>query len=185
MLIATKHIGEGSSAIEGESPPISSKTIPAAVEASLKRLQTDVIDLYQLHWPNRGSYMFRQNWTYDPSGRDRAAVIQDLEDCLGALQDMVDQGKIRSWGMSNESAWGLAQLLKLSDEGKGPRVASVQNEYSLMCRLYDTDLAEVGTMEDVVLLAFSPLATGYLTGKYEKGVPKGSRMDLVPNLPVR
>ena len=182
IIIATKHIGKGSSAIVGGSPMISSATIPGAVEASLGRLQTDVIDLYQLHWPNRVSYMFRSNWRYDPSGLDRASVIQDMADCLGAMDDMVTQGKIRTWGMSNESAWGMAALLGLAEAGAGPRVCALQNEYSLLCRLYDTDLAELSVLEDVVLLAFSPLAAGYLTGKYQDGIPSGSRMEFGPNM---
>jgi aryl-alcohol dehydrogenase-like predicted oxidoreductase len=163
--------------------PISSRTIPETVEGSLRRLQTDYIDLYQFHWPNRGSYMFRQNWTYDPSGLDRAAVIADMEDCLGALQREVDKGNIRHFGLSNESAWGTAQWLRLAEERGWPRVATMQNEYSLLCRLYDTDMAELGVAEDVGLIAFSPLAAGLLTGKYQGGqVPEGSRMSLNPEM---
>ena len=177
VIIATKHIGSGSSVVAGGSPPISAETIPAAVEGSLRRLQTDVIDLYQLHWPNRGSYMFRQNWTFDPSRQDTGATLQNLADCMGALKDMVDQGKIRSFGLSNESAWGTMKWIQAAEDIGGPRVCAVQNEYSLLCRLYDTDMAEVGVHEDVVLLAFSPLGTGYLTGQYQDGsVPAGSRM---------
>ncbi|OIQ29804.1 MAG: aldo/keto reductase [Alphaproteobacteria bacterium MedPE-SWcel] len=178
-ILATKHSGEGSVARDGA--PISSATIAATIEASLKRLRTDYIDLYQFHWPNRGSYMFRKNWTYDPtsSTQSRADVIADMEDCLGALQREVDRGTIRAFGLSNESAWGTAQWLRLSDAGKGPRVASIQNEYSFLCRLYDTDLAELSHYEDVGLLSFSPLAAGYLTGKYQNGaVPEGSRKSL-------
>ncbi len=182
VVIATKHSGEGLMAVrDGEA--ISSKTIAATIEGSLKRLQTDYIDLYQFHWPNRGSYMFRKNWTYDPTGHNRADVIADMEDCLGALQSQVDKGNIRAFGLSNESAWGTAQWLRLAEAGKGPRVASIQNEYSLLCRMYDTDLAELSAYEDVGLLAFSPLGTGLLTGKYQNGaVPEGSRKALVPAL---
>lgn len=181
-ILATKHSGEGMQHAR-DGAPISSKTIPQAIEGSLKRLQTDHIDLYQFHWPNRGSYQFRKNWTYDSSGIDRAAVIADMEDCLGALQREVERGTIRHFGLSNESAWGTAQWLRLSDEGKGPRVASVQNEYSLLCRLYDTDMAELSVAEDVGLLAFSPLATGLLSGKYQgDAMPDGSRMTLNPEL---
>lgn len=178
-ILATKHSGEGSVARDGA--PITAQTIEATVEASLRRLKTDYIDLYQFHWPNRGSYMFRKNWTYDPtaSSYDRAQVIADMEDCLGALQAQVDKGNIRAFGLSNESAWGTAQWLRLADQGKGPRVASIQNEYSLLCRLYDTDLAELSHYEDVGLLSFSPLAAGYLTGKYQGGaVPAGSRKSI-------
>ena len=182
VILATKHSGEGQKMVRNGAP-ISSKTIPETVEGSLRRLQTDYIDLYQFHWPNRGSYMFRKNWTFDPSGQDRAETIAHMEDALEALQKQVDKGNIRHFGLSNESAWGTAQWLRLSEEHGLPRVASVQNEYSLMCRLYDTDMAELSVNEDVGLLAFSPLAAGMLTGKYQNGaIPPGSRMALVPNM---
>lgn len=178
-ILATKHSGEGSFARDGA--PISSKTIRETVEAGLKRLKTDYIDLYQFHWPNRGSYMFRKNWRYDPaqSGWTRAQVIADMEDCLGALQEEVQRGTIRAFGLSNESAWGTQMWLEAAERVGGPRVASIQNEYSLLCRLADTDLAEMMIYEDVGLLPFSPLGAGFLTGKYQGGaVPEGSRMSL-------
>ena len=178
VVLATKHSGAGLK-IWRDGAPISSQTIPEAIEGSLKRLKTDHIDLYQFHWPNRGSYMFRQNWTYDPSGQNKAETLAHMEDALEALQKEVDKGRIRAFGLSNESAWGTAQWLRISEDKGLPRVASVQNEYSLMCRMYDTDLAELSVNENVGLMAFSPLATGYLTGKYRDGaVPKGSRMDI-------
>ncbi len=182
VILATKHSGAGFKGAR-DGAPISAKTIPEAVEGSLKRLQTDVIDLYQFHWPNRGSYMFRQNWDYDPSSQNRADTIAHMEETLGALQREVEKGRIRAFGLSNESAWGTAQWLRIAEEKGGPRVASIQNEYSLMCRLYDTDLAELSVNEDVGLLAFSPLAAGFLTGKYQNGqIPAGSRMSIVDNL---
>ena len=182
MVLATKHSGEGMGHVR-DGAPITAATIPDAVEGSLRRLQTDYIDLYQFHWPNRGSYMFRKNWVYDPSGQDPAAVRQNMEDCLGALQAEVDRGTIRAFGLSNESAWGTGQWLAATDRVGGPRVASMQNEYSLMCRLYDTDMAEMSVYEDVGLLAFSPLAAGLLSGKYQGGaVPDGSRMSLSPEM---
>ncbi len=181
-VLATKHSGEGF--VHARSgAPISKETIPEAVEGSLRRLQTDCIDLYQFHWPNRGSYMFRQNWNFAPSGHDRDEVVAEMQESLVALQAQVDKGNIRAFGLSNESAWGTAQWLRASDEVGGPRVASIQNEYSLLCRLFDTDLAELCMYEDVSLLAFSPLAAGFLTGKYQGGaVPEGSRMSLVPQM---
>jgi aryl-alcohol dehydrogenase-like predicted oxidoreductase len=181
-ILATKHSGEGLAAVrDGE--PISSKTIAPTIEGSLKRLKTDYIDLYQFHWPNRGSYMFRKNWTYDPSGQNREETLANMEDCHEALQAQVDKGNIRAFGLSNESAWGTAQWLRLSEEKGYPRVASIQNEYSLLCRMYDTDLAELSVNEDVGLMAFSPLGTGLLTGKYQNGsVPEGSRKTLNPEL---
>lgn len=182
VILATKHSGAGLKHVR-DGAPITGNSIPEVVEGSLRRLKTDYIDLYQFHWPNRGSYMFRQNWTYDPSGQDPAAVRQNMDDCLGALQREVDRGTIRAFGLSNESAWGTGQWLAASERAGGPRVASMQNEYSLLCRLYDTDMAEMSVNEDVGLLAFSPLAAGLLTGKYQGGaVPAASRMSLNPDM---
>ena len=182
VVLATKHSGAGFRHARGGTP-ISAETIPRAVEGSLRRLRTDHIDLYQFHWPNRGSYMFRQNWQYDPSGQDRAATLAHMEEALGALQREVERGRIRAFGLSNESAWGTAQWLRLAEAGYGPRAASIQNEYSLMCRLFDTDLAELSVNEEVGLLAFSPLAAGLLTGKYQGGaMPDGSRMAITGDL---
>ncbi|MBJ6370465.1 aldo/keto reductase [Sedimentitalea arenosa] len=181
-LLATKHSGEGLAAVR-DGAPITAETIPGTVEGSLRRLQTDYIDLYQFHWPNRGSYMFRKNWTFDPTGQDRAATLANMEECLEALQAQVDKGNIRHFGLSNESAWGTAQWLRLAEDRGWPRVVSIQNEYSLLCRLYDTDLAELSVNEEVGLLAFSPLGTGLLSGKYQNGaVPDGSRKSLNPGL---
>ena len=181
-ILATKHSGEGLAAVrDGEA--ITSKTIASTIEGSLKRLKTDYIDLYQFHWPNRGSYMFRKNWSFDPSSQNREETLDNMRDCLEALQAQVDRGTIRAFGLSNESAWGTAQWLRLAEEGVGPRVASIQNEYSLLCRMYDTDLAELSVNEDVGLLAFSPLGTGLLTGKYQGGaIPDGSRKAINPEL---
>ncbi|MDA1154523.1 MAG: aldo/keto reductase [Proteobacteria bacterium] len=156
--------------------------IRQAVDASLRRLQTDVIDLYQMHWPERGSYAFRQNWTYDPSGQDRQQTMDHMLDVLSALDDCVTAGKIRAIGMSNESAWGMTKWIDQATTAGLPRMVSVQNEYSLLSRLYDTDLAEMAVNEDVTLLAFSPLACGLLTGKYQYEVPAGSRLSINGNL---
>ena len=177
VVLASKISGEGAAAREGE--PITSDSIRRAVDASLKRLQTDYIDLYQFHWPNRGSYMFRKNWGFDPSGQNRAEVIANMEDCMGALQDEVKRGTIRSFGLSNESAWGLTRWATVAERTGGPRPVSVQNEYSLLCRLADTDLAETCHNEDIGLLSFSPLAAGLLTGKYQNdSIPDKSRMSI-------
>ncbi|MEM6635344.1 MAG: aldo/keto reductase [Pseudomonadota bacterium] len=177
-ILATKHSGEGLSAVR-DGAPISSKTIPETIEGSLRRLKTDVIDLYQFHWPNRGSYMFRKNWAFDPSGQDQAETLAHIEDALECLQRMVDAGKIRWFGLSNESAWGTSQWLRVSEDRSWPRVQTMQNEYSLLCRLYDTDMSELSVNENVGLIAFSPLATGYLTGKYKDGaLPAGSRKSI-------
>ncbi|MEM9579963.1 MAG: aldo/keto reductase [Pseudomonadota bacterium] len=183
VTIATKHSGNGWAHIRNRDG-ISAASIPGAIDASLTRLQTDYIDLYQFHWPNRGSYAFRQNWDFRPQEKQNTEdTLQHMADALGALQRVVDAGKIRAFGLSNESAWGTAQWLRLAETEGGPRVASVQNEYSLLHRLYDTDMAELSHHEDVGLLAFSPLAAGLLTGKYQDGaVPEGSRKSLVPEL---
>ncbi|OAN78309.1 aldo/keto reductase [Sulfitobacter sp. EhC04] len=178
VVLATKHSGEGMAHVR-DGAPISAATIPQAIEGSLRRLQTDYIDLYQFHWPNRGSYMFRKNWGFDPSGQNRADTIAHMEDALGALQDEVKRGTIRAFGLSNESAWGMAQWASVAERVGGPRPVSVQNEYSLLCRLADTDVAEACINEEIDLFAFSPLAAGLLTGKYQVGaVPEGSRMSL-------
>ncbi|KIN73229.1 aldo/keto reductase [Sulfitobacter guttiformis] len=178
MVLATKHSGNGIEYVR-EGKDFTAESIPLALEGSLKRLKTDYVDLYQFHWPNRGSYMFRKNWTFDPSSQNRAETIQNIEDCLGALQIEVDKGRIRAFGMSNDSAWGLTQWANAAERVGGPRIATVQNEYSLMCRLADTDVAEVCHNEDIGMLSFSPLAAGLLTGKYQRGeVPEGSRMSL-------
>ncbi|MCY4335220.1 MAG: aldo/keto reductase [Litoreibacter sp.] len=181
VVLATKCAGAGNYIRDGEE--ISGRVIHEAIDGSLKRLKTDYIDLYQLHWPNRGSYMFRQNWTYDPSKQDKAKTRTHMEDVLGALQKEVERGRIRAFGLSNESAWGTCQWLDVAEKMGGPRVETIQNEYSLMCRMYDTDLGELGHNEQITLLAFSPLATGLLTGKYQGGaVPEGSRASIGPTL---
>ncbi len=177
--IATKHSGEGAHARAGA--PITAETIPDAVEGSLKRLQSEVIDLYQFHWPNRGSFQFRKNWTYRPEGQ-RAEILQNMADCVGALEREVERGRIRTFGLSNESTWGMDQWLRLTEDGPARPVA-IQNEYSLLARQADTDLTEMMVHEGVTMLAFSPLATGLITGKYQNGaVPEGSRKSINPGL---
>ena len=181
-ILATKHSGEGLKHVR-DGAPISGVTIEKTIEGSLKRLQTDYIDLYQFHWPNRGSYMFRKNWNYDPSPQNKQKTIDNMLECLKALEVQVQKGNIRHFGLSNESAWGTAQWLRLSETNSLPRVQTIQNEYSLLCRLYDTDLAELSLNEDVGLLAFSALAAGLLTGKYQNNkVPVGSRKSISPEL---
>lgn len=181
-VVATKHSGEGMMHVRGGAP-ITPDTIPAAVEGSLRRLKIDCIDLYQFHWPNRGSYHFRKNWRYDPSGQDRAETLAHMEDALGALAREVERGTIRAFGLSNETAWGTAQWLRVAEAAGGPRAASIQNEYSLLARMADTDLAELCVNEEVGFLPFSPLAAGLLTGKYQGGAsPPGSRRSHVENL---
>ena len=181
LVIATKVSGNNPGWVR-DGKGYDGAVIRETVDASLHRLQTDVIDLYQMHWPERGSYMFRQNWTFDPSGQDRQQTMDHMLDVLEALGDCVKAGKIRAIGMSNESAWGMTKWIDQAAAAGLPRMVSVQNEYSLMCRLYDTDMAEMAVNEDVTLLAFSPLACGLLTGKYQDAVPSGSRLSINGNL---
>ena len=153
------------------------------VDNSLARLRTDCIDLYQLHWPVRGSYHFRQNWDYDTSGQTRAETVVHMLDVLHAMQEVIDAGKVRHFGLSNETAWGTMMWLRLAEDHGLPRVVSVQNEYSLLCRLYDTDMAEVSVNEDVGLLACTPQVAGMLSGKYAPDItPSGTRRARTPDL---
>ena len=177
-VIATKAAAEGGKARGGE--PLTSDSVRRACEASLRRLQTDYIDIYQFHWPDRGSYHFRQNWRFNPEKQPDARAIRDnMLSVMGTLQDLVTEGKIRAFGLSNDSAWGTMEWLRAARDTGGPRVSTMQNEYSLICRLYDTDMAELGHHEDVTLIAFSPLGAGYLSGKYADGVvPEGSRLGM-------
>jgi aryl-alcohol dehydrogenase-like predicted oxidoreductase len=175
-VIATKHTGRSDTVRKGKG--IGPDTVRDTLEGSLRRLRTDYIDLYQFHWPNRAHYHFRRNWHFDPSEQPPAAETLDaFAATMEVLRELVKEGKIRAFGLSNETAWGTIRWLEAAAATGGPRVATIQNEYSLMCRHYDTDLAEVGYQEDVTLLAFSPLAVGLLTGKYADGAkPSGSRI---------
>ncbi len=182
-VLATKISGEGLPYTRGGAR-VTGATLTSTLEESLARLQTDYIDLYQIHWPNRGSFHFRRYWHYDPTGRDSAETVRaEMVDILEAAQKLIDAGKLRAIGLSNESAWGMAQWARVAEDHGLPRMASIQNEYSLMCRIFDTDCAEASINEDIGLLSYSPLATGLLTGKYRGGViPKGSRLDLNKDL---
>ncbi len=138
------------------------KNIVAALDASLKRLQTDFVDLYQLHWPDRdvnnfGQLGYQHNFEESPI---------PLEDTLEVLQDLVQAGKIRFIGVSNETPWGVMTLLKLAQQHGWPRIHSIQNPYSLLNRSFEVGLSEVAIREQVGLLAYSPLGFGVLTGKY-------------------
>ncbi len=180
-VLATKVTGPSSNVRkEGYDGTIIRQT----VEDSLRRLQTDYIDIYQLHFPQRGSYHFRQIWGYDPSGQSKAETEAHMRDVLATMKDLVAQGKVRHFGLSNETAWGTATWLRLAREMGAPEVVSIQNEYSLLCRYFDSDLAELCVNEDVGLLAYSPLATGLLSGKYKGGsvTPEGSRRSVNDSL---
>ena len=164
IVLATKVAGPGRHMpwIRGGALDYTRENIRAALEASLRRLQTDYVDLYQLHWPARNQPMFGQ-WQYDP-GKERDCVSIRCQ--LEALAELVQEGKVRAIGLSNEHPWGVMQFIRLAEEYGLPRVASIQNAYHLLNRTYEVGLAEVCHREQVGLLAYSPLAFGHLTGKY-------------------
>lgn len=175
VVLATKVAGAGRPYIRGGAP-ITAQAIKDAVDASLERLKTDYIDLYQIHWPNRGHFHFRGAWTYNPFNQDKTQTLAEIEEKLEALDACVKAGKIRAIGLSNETTWGTQKFLTLAEQKGLPRVATIQNEYSLLYRHFDLDLAELSHHEDVGLLAYSPLAGGILSGKYLSGEkPAGSR----------
>jgi len=151
------------------------RSVIEACDASLRRLGTDYIDLYQLHWPSRSTNYFGV-LRYRPAKEDNYV---SLEETLSAMKELVDAGKVRAVGLSNETAWGAMHALKLSETIGLPRVASVQNPYNFLNRSYEIGLAELADKENCGLLAYSPLASGYLTGKYCGGVvPENSRFGL-------
>ena len=185
VVIATKVTGKGPKWIH-RGIPINAEKINAAIDQSLARLQTDYIDLYQLHWANRNSYHFRQSWQYDPTHQDTEKVQANMLEVLETLQKLINAGKIRHVGLSNETCWGTSQWLSLAEQHSLPRMVSIQNEYSLMHRLFDLDFAELSHHENVGLLAFSPLAAGLLSGKYRDGVvPANSRLSMQSDLSGR
>ncbi|MCQ2004717.1 aldo/keto reductase [Rhizobium sp. NRK18] len=178
IILASKVAGPGRPYIR-DGRPTDAAGIREAIDASLKRLQTDYIDLYQIHWPNRGHFHFRSNWSYDPSKQDKEKVASDILSILETLDECVKAGKIRAIGLSNETTWGTQKYLTLAEQHNLPRVASIQNEYNLLYRHHDLDLAELSHHEDVGLLAYSPLAAGLLSGKYLDGQrPAGSRLTI-------
>ncbi len=178
VILASKITGPGLSWIREGKNYIDKKNILLAVEGSLKRLQTDYIDLYQLHWPNRGSYHFGQIWDYAPKF-DAQAEEENFLEVLHTMQELISAGKIRHIGLSNETAWGMMKWLQLAEENNLPRMASIQNEYSLLCRHFEPDLGEIAIHEDCGLLAWSPLSRGMLSGKYLNGArPEGARITI-------
>lgn len=173
--------------VNGQNPPVDymrggtmaldKQNIEAAVDASLKRLQTDYLDLYQIHWPERATNFFGSLGYVAPE-QDTSTP---LEETLDALHGLVKAGKVRAVGLSNETPWGAMKFLQLADAKGLPRVASVQNPYSLVNRTYEVGLAEVSVREGCGLLAYSPLAFGVLSGKYLDGArPAGARISLFP-----
>ena len=177
VILATKVSGPTSKEyIRGGGCSYDKKSMSEALEKSLKRMQTDYIDLYQLHWPERNTNFFgKQGYEHDSNEKNWIAFEEILEN----LKKFVDAGKIRYVGLSNETAWGLAKCLELSKLKNLPKMMAVQNPYNLLNRTYEVGLAEISVREQSGLLAYSPLAFGYLTGKYRNNnMPKGSRIDL-------
>lgn len=181
VILASKVAGPGLHWVRGGDYKIDKANINQALEGSLKRLQTDYIDLYQLHWPNRSFPSFGRHWpgSVDFTQDSTAEIEDNFLEVLHALQSHVKAGRIRHVGLSNETAWGTMKYLELAEKHNLPRMESVQNEYSLL-RLHDDPwLAEVCVREDVAYLPWSPLAGGMLSGKYLDGArPEGSRWSL-------
>lgn len=175
IICATKVVGraEFSSHIRDGQACLNRKNIMEAVDGSLRRLKTDYIDLYQVHWPDRPTNFFGQlEYKYPP---DKEAT--PLEETLEALTELVQSGKVRTIGLSNETAWGVSTYLRLSEEKNLERIVSIQNPYNLLNRSFEIGLAEFSHRDDVGLLAYSPLAFGVLSGKYLNGQkPDGARL---------
>ena len=178
VIIATKVAGPGRdwlSHFRGGNNCLDKYNIETAVDESLRRLQTDVIDLYQVHWPDRLTNCFGQ-LGYQYPAEDKSVPI---EETLTALGTLVEKGKIRNIGLSNETPWGTMRYLQLAEQLDLPRVVSIQNPYSLLNRSYEVGLAEISHHEHTGLLAYSPLGFGVLSGKYLDGArPEGSRLAL-------
>jgi aryl-alcohol dehydrogenase-like predicted oxidoreductase len=174
VILASKVCGPMREYVRGGGNQFGEKNITEALEGSLKRLKTDCIDLYQLHWPERKTNFFgKLGYEHDDSNE-----WTRFEDILGNLRKFIDQGKIKHVGLSNETSWGLSKFLELSKEQNLPRILSVQNPYNLLNRTYEVGLAEISVREQAGLLAYSPLACGYLSGKYrENKLPKNSRIE--------
>jgi aryl-alcohol dehydrogenase-like predicted oxidoreductase len=177
VILATKVAGPGNwlSYLRGGNTRLDRPNIEAAVGASLKRLRTDYIDLYQLHWPDRKTNYFGR-LGYEHPAEDRSVPLLET---LQALGDLVGAGKIRHIGISNETPWGTMRYLELAQQHGLPRPVSIQNPYSLLNRTFEIGLAEIAMREQCGLLAYSPLAMGVLSGKYLDGArPPGARLTL-------
>ena len=173
LIIATKVTGPAQSMgyIRG-GPRLSAAHIQRAIDASLKRLQTDVIDLYQVHWPERSTNFFGQRGYQAEESDDGIAIEETYE----ALVRLVEIGKVRALGVSNETPWGVMEYLRLAARTGGPRIVSIQNPHNLLNRTFEIGLSEIAMREQCGLLAYSPLGFGVLTGKYLRATPKGSRL---------
>ena len=176
IILASKIAGPGLDWIRGGKNSFNEKGIGEAIEGSLKRLKTDYIDLYQLHWPERSTNTFgRREYTINKNEKE----WNDFESVLNALDKFIKSGKIRYIGMSNETPYGLSKYLEISKNKNLPRMMSVQNPYSLVNRTYEIGMSEISIREKCGLLVYYPLASGALSGKYREGqMPKNARMTL-------
>ncbi|MFK7823163.1 MAG: NADP(H)-dependent aldo-keto reductase [Oligoflexales bacterium] len=175
LILASKVVGPSATFtyVRDGKPRLDRKNIEQALDSSLRRLQTDYLDLYQLHWPDRNTNFFGKR-SYE---HDSTETMVPIEDTLEVLYDFVSKGKIRSIGLSNETPWGVMKFLQLAKERSWPRIVSIQNPYNLLNRIYEIGLAEVSCRENCGLLAYSPLAFGVLSGKYLGGKkPDGARV---------
>jgi len=176
IILASKISGPGMSYIRGGGPQFSKENFSLAIENSLKRLKTNYIDLYQLHWPERKTNFFGK---LGYEHKDSSDEWNNFESILINLEKFIKQGKIRYIGLSNETPWGLAKFLEVSKLKSLPKMMSVQNAYNLLCRTYEIGIAEISIREESGLLAYSPLAGGFLTGKYQNNnLPENSRQKL-------
>ena len=173
VILATKVAGPSRDYLRGGENSFTGSNLKSALDNSLRRLKTDYIDLYQLHWPERNVNNFgRLGYVHKENEWNQ------FEEVLFELDSYIRQGKIRYVGLSNETPWGALNYLQLSKDKNLPRMMSIQNPYSLLNRSYEVGLAEVSVREQIGCLAYSPLASGYLSGKYRnKKFPKGSRME--------
>ena len=175
VILATKVAGPAREYLRNGENSFIGKNLEEALNGSLERLKTDYIDLYQLHWPERNVNSFGK---LGYKHKDDEDEWNKIEDVLSELQKYIKAGKIRYVGLSNETPWGVSKFLQLSKELNLPRMMSVQNPYSLLNRSYEIGLAEISIRDEIGCLAYSPLASGYLTGKYRNGQkPKGSRIE--------
>lgn len=183
VIVATKIAGpsRGLPWIRGGAKAFDRSNIRAALDASLQRLGTDYVDLYQLHWPERNTPMFG-SYLFNPAQEHETTPIRTQ---LDALADVVREGKVRYIGLSNEHPWGVMEFLRVANEHNLPRVVSIQNSYSLINRVFDYSLAEIAYREQVGLLAYSPLAFGYLSGKYHADAKAPGRIRLFPEFGQR
>ncbi|MEZ8968802.1 aldo/keto reductase [Vibrio breoganii] len=180
-IIATKIAGPGMHWVR-DGGPITGEAVIQSVENSLKRLQTDYIDLYQLHWPNRTSPHFGKQWpnTFSFADVDVSSQRSQMLEILQALNECIAAGKIRHCGLSDETTWGISTYLELAEKHSLPKMVSIQNEFSLLCQKDWPYLIEHCHHADVAYLPWSPLASGLLTGKYANGArPEGSRWSLM------